>query len=46
MKVMESLENRGILLKGTTKKITVKKKDFQFFLDVNDSWFTINEKVY
>ena len=28
MKVIKYLENRGILLKGTTKKLLVKKKDF------------------
>ena len=27
MKVMKSLENRGILLKRTTKKLLVKKED-------------------
>ena len=31
MKVMKSLENRGILLKGTTKKLLVKKEDISFF---------------
>ena len=27
------IENRGILLKGTTRKFTVKKRDFKIFLD-------------
>ena len=31
IKVADSLENRGILLKGTTNKITSQKKDFSFF---------------
>ena len=29
--VIRSIENRGILLKGTTKKITLKMKDFSVF---------------
>ena len=33
IKVIRSLENRGILLKGITKKIVVKKEDFSSFLD-------------
>ena len=33
MKVMKSLENRGILLKETIKNLIVKKKDFTLFLD-------------
>ena len=33
IKVMTSLENRGILLKETTKKKVVKKEDFSIFLD-------------
>ena len=33
MKVIKSLENRGILLKGTTKKLLVKKEDLKNFLD-------------
>ena len=33
MKVIKSLENRGILLKGTTKKLLVKKEDLKIFLD-------------
>ena len=44
MKVMKSLENRGILLKGTTKKLLVKKEDISFFFTINGSRFTINEK--
>ena len=32
IKVISSLKIRGILLKGTTKKILVKKEDFSIFL--------------
>ena len=32
MKVIKSLENRGILLKGTTKKLLVKKEDLKKIL--------------
>ena len=32
MKVIKSLENRGILLKETNKKLLVKKEDFSIFL--------------
>ena len=31
MKVIQSLENRGILLKGTTRKITNQKGGFLIF---------------
>ena len=31
IKVIKSLENRGVLLKGTTKKLLVKKKDLSIF---------------
>ena len=34
IKVIRSLENRNILLKGTT----------HFFKAINDCWFTVNEK--
>ena len=43
-KVIRSIENRGILLKGTTKKITLKMKDFSVFFFIIDSRSTINEK--
>ena len=33
MKVIKSLENRGMLCKGTIEKLLVKKEDFKFFLD-------------
>ena len=33
IKVIRSLENRGILLKETTKKLLVKKDDFSVFLN-------------
>ena len=33
MKVIKSLGNRRILLKGATKKLLVKKEDFSIFLD-------------
>ena len=33
MKVTRLLENGGILLNGTTKKISVKKEDFPIFLN-------------
>ena len=32
MKVIKSLENRGILLKGTTRKITIQEGGFLNFL--------------
>ena len=32
MKVIKSLENRGVLLKGTTRKITSHKGEFLDFL--------------
>ena len=32
MKVIKSLENRGILLKGTTRKITIQEVGFLSFL--------------
>ena len=32
MKVIKSLENRGILLKGTTRKITIQEGGFPNFL--------------
>ena len=45
MKVIKSLENREILLKGITRKITSQQGEFLNFLnDINDSWFTIIEK--
>ena len=34
MKVIKSLENRGILLKGTSRKITSQKRGFLNFLRV------------
>ena len=40
IKVIKSLENRGILLKGTTKKLLVQKEDFKILL----GRFTINKK--
>ena len=39
MKVNRSLENRGLLLTGTTRKMTSQKGGF-----VNDSLFIINGK--
>ena len=42
MKVIKSLENRGILLKETTEKIINKKKKIHWF--INESWPSINEK--
>ena len=32
MKVIKALENRGILLKGNTRKILIKKEYFSIFL--------------
>ena len=40
MKVMKSLDNKEILLKGTTRKILNDKSS----QTINDSQFTINEK--
>ena len=42
VKVIKSLENRGILLKGTIRKITSQEGGFLvcFFFTINDSWFT------
>ena len=44
MKVIKSLENRGILLKGTTRKIAGQEWVCLNFLGYysNDSWFTTN----
>ena len=44
MKVIKSLENRGILLKGTTRKITSQERVFKFSYAINDCRFTIDEK--
>ena len=45
IKVIKSLENAGILLKGPTRKITSQEGGFlNFYQAINDSWFTINEK--
>ena len=33
MKVVKSLENREILLKGTTRNIIIKKEHFKILLD-------------
>ena len=33
MKIVKSLENRGILLKGTTRKITSQKREFLNFFN-------------
>ena len=46
IKVIKFLENRGILLKGTTRKILIKKGDFSTFYRPLDqgNWFIINEK--
>ena len=33
MKVIRFLENRGILLKGTTRKSASQEEDFKIFLD-------------
>ena len=40
--IINSLENREILTKETTTKITGQKRGFLNFL--SDNWFTINEK--
>ena len=41
-KVIKSLKNKGILLKGTTRVITSQEERFLNFLrPLNDSWFTI-----
>ena len=42
IKVIKSLENRGILLKGTTRKITSQEGGF---LTINDSWFPLIKNV-
>ena len=44
VKVIRSLENRGILLKEILEKLIAKKEDFLTFLNHYVSWFTINEK--
>ena len=45
MKVIKSLQNRGILLKGTTRKITSQKGGILNFLrPLMTAGFTINEK--
>ena len=43
MKKIKSLENRGILLKEITTKITSQEGGFLNFLRPLISWFTINE---
>ena len=44
MKVIRSQKNRGILLKGTTRKLTSQEGGFLNFLKPFDRWFTINKK--
>ena len=45
MKVIKSLQNRGLLLKGTTRKITSQKGGILNFLrPLMTAGFTINEK--
>ena len=46
IKVIKSLGNRGILLKGTIKKAYNKKRRIPLYCScsVNESWLTINEK--
>ena len=45
MKVIKSLEKRGTISKGTTRKIISQEGRFiNFFKAINGSWFTINEK--
>ena len=44
MKVINSLEKRGISLKGTPTKFITQEGRFSFSWAINDSWFTINEK--
>ena len=44
MKVIRSRKNRGILLKGTTRKLTSQEGGFLNFLKPFDRWFTINKK--
>ena len=41
IKVSKVLENRGISLKGTTRK---RRTIFNFYLTISGSWFTIKEK--
>ena len=42
MKVIKTLEIRGILLKGATRKITSQEGGFLNSQTINDSWFTID----
>ena len=45
MKVSGYLENRGVLLKGTTRKVSSQEGGFfQFHSNINDNCFTISEK--
>ena len=45
VKVIKSLENRGVLLKGNYQKdYQSRMRTFKFSQTINDSWFTINEK--
>ena len=45
MKVSGYLENRGVLLKGTTRKVSSQEGGFfQFHSTINDNCFTISEK--
>ena len=44
IKVIRSLENRKILLKGTTGKTIGHKEIIKFSWSIREIWFTINEK--
>ena len=46
IKLIKSLENRVILLKGTPKKVMNQKMKIpsKCSWSINESWFTINEK--
>ena len=48
IKVIKSLENRGILLQGTPKKVISQENKFgnwQFFWTITKSLFAINENI-
>ena len=44
IKVVRSSEYRGVLLKGTIRKISKKGGLLKFFCSINKICFTINEK--
>ena len=44
MKVIRSSENKGILIKGTPKKLVVRQEGQFLNFIINNNWFTTNKK--